>query len=254
MPAHVAPSIEVFSDFDGTISMEDTGCIIIDTGFGTENRKAMDLQILHHELTFLEAMDAWWGSVKLTHTEGMDLLRSVPIDPGFVSFYNYAIKHNVPFSVVSCGLDFIIQEYLGWFLGDKAAAEVTILANYGKVTEDKKWLVKYRDDSPHSHDKSVCIKESKQAFLNKSDKIHGQEHIIVFCGDGISDLSAAREADILFARRGRNLETYCRTHKIPFTAFDTFDQVTATIQGLTDGSLTMAEVNRRQQLECENEN
>lgn len=52
----------------------------------------------------------------------------------------------------------------------------------------------------------------------------------------------------------RNLETYCRTHKIPFTAFDTFDQVTATIQGLTDGSLTMAEVNRRQQLECEIEN
>ncbi|KAG0082155.1 hypothetical protein BGZ93_002070 [Podila epicladia] len=254
MPAHVAPSIEVFSDFDGTISMEDTGCIIIDTGFGTENRQAMDLQILHHELTFLEAMDVWWGSVKLTHTEGMDLLRSVPIDPGFVSFYNYAIKHNVPFSVVSCGLDFIIQEYLGWFLGDEAAAKVTILANYGKVTEDKKWLVKYRDDSPHSHDKSVCIKESKLAFLNKNDKIPGQDHIIVFCGDGISDLSAAREADILFARRGRNLEKYCRTHKIPFTAFDTFDQVTATIQGLTDGSLTMAEVNRRQQLECENEN
>lgn len=148
-------------------------------------------------------MDVWWGSVKLTHTEGMDLLRDVPIDPGFVSFYKYAQSHNVPFSVVSCGLDFIIQEYLGWFLGDEAAAKIPILANYGKVTEDKKWLVKYRDDSPHSHDKSVCIKESKKAFLNQSDKISGQEHVIVFCGDGISDLSAAREADILFARRGR---------------------------------------------------
>ncbi|KAF9380492.1 hypothetical protein CPC16_010297 [Podila verticillata] len=250
MPTHVTPFIEVFSDFDGTISLEDTGCILIDSGFGTENRQAMDMQILRHELSFLEAMNVWWGAVSLTFAEGMDLLRPVPIDPGFIAFYNYSQKHNVPFVVVSCGLDIIIQEYLAWYLGEEAA-NVTILANYGKV-ENKKWLVSYRDDSPHSHDKSVCIQESKKAFLNKGEKAAGQEHIIVFCGDGISDLSAAREADILFARRGRNLEKYCRTHKIPFTAFDTFDQVTATIQGLTDGSLTMVEVNRRQQLECEN--
>lgn len=148
-----------------------------------------------------EAMNVWWGAVSLTFAEGMDLLRPVEIDPGFIAFYNYAQKHNVPFVVVSCGLDIIIKEYLAWYLGEEAA-NVTILANYGKV-ENKKWLVSYRDDSPHSHDKSVCIKESKKAFLSKSDDIPGQEHIIVFCGDGISDLSAAREADILFARRGR---------------------------------------------------
>jgi len=47
------PRIEVFSDFDGTISLEDTGCILIDTGVGTEKRKAMDVLILNHELTFL---------------------------------------------------------------------------------------------------------------------------------------------------------------------------------------------------------
>jgi len=53
MPTHVTPFIEVFSDFDGTISLEDTGCILIDSGFGTENRQAMDMQILRHELSFL---------------------------------------------------------------------------------------------------------------------------------------------------------------------------------------------------------
>ena len=47
------PRIEVFSDFDGTISIEDTGCILIDSGIGEEKRKEMDVLILNHELTFL---------------------------------------------------------------------------------------------------------------------------------------------------------------------------------------------------------
>ena len=32
---------------------------------------------------------------------------------------------------------------------------------------------------------------------------------IVFIGDGVSDLSAAIEADIVFAKKGKDLETWC---------------------------------------------
>lgn len=46
MPTHVAPFIEVFSDFDGTIALKDTGCILIDAGFGADNRKAVDDKII----------------------------------------------------------------------------------------------------------------------------------------------------------------------------------------------------------------
>ncbi|KAF9352121.1 hypothetical protein BGX26_010011 [Mortierella sp. AD094] len=257
------PHIEVFSDFDGTISMEDTGCVLIDTGIGIDKRKEMDKQIMDHELTFLKAMDIWWGSVSLTFEEGLELLRPIEIDSGFIRFYEYVKSHKIPFSVVSCGLDVIIQSYMSWFLGEEEAKKLIIRANYGKI-EGRKWNVTYWDDSPHSHDKSVCIKESKEQFKKEiferqkekeqseeSAEEREQEHIIVFCGDGISDLSAAREADVLFARNGKNLERYCRTHKIPFTPFDNFDEVREMIQGLKDGSLTMAEVNRRQKEECE---
>ncbi|KAG0221587.1 HAD-like domain-containing protein [Mortierella sp. GBAus27b] len=257
------PRIEVFSDFDGTISMEDTGCVLIDTGVGEAKRKEMDVKILNHEMTFLEAMDIWWGGVDLSLEEGLDMLRPVHLDPGFLQFYAYIQSHQIPFSIVSCGLDILIENYMGWHLGEEEASKLTILANYGRV-EDRRWLVRYRDDSPHSHDKSVCIQESKEQFkkemveqqrlreqAGETQKEALQEHIIVFCGDGISDLSAAREADVLFARKGRNLEVYCRKHKIPFTAFESFEQVRSLIAGLQDGSLTMAEVHRRQQEECE---
>lgn len=49
----MSPRIQVFSDFDGTISLEDTGCVLIDSGMGTANRKEMYKKILNHEMTFL---------------------------------------------------------------------------------------------------------------------------------------------------------------------------------------------------------
>lgn len=44
----------------------------------------------------------------------------------------------------------------------------------------------------------------------------------MFIGDGVSDLPAAREADVLFARKGLRLEEYCVENKIPYIGFDTF--------------------------------
>lgn len=49
--------------------------------------------------------------------------------------------------------------------------------------------------------------------------------LIVFIGDGVSDLPAAREADVLFARRGLRLEEYCIENNIAYTPFDTFADI-----------------------------
>ncbi|KAF9969131.1 hypothetical protein BGZ73_008646 [Actinomortierella ambigua] len=257
------PSVQVFSDFDGTICLKDTGCILIDSGMGYENRKALDAKVLSHEMTFLEAMHLFWDSVELTFEEGLDLVRDAELDPGFVGFHRYVGEQQIPFAVVSCGLDILIQEYMAWHLGHDQAKQLNILANYGQV-HNKKWLVTYRDDSPHAHDKSRCIRAARTAFEEEQQKkkhrcqqkqctkVHSQDHqVIVFCGDGISDLSAAREADVLFARRGRDLEKYCRTHKLPFLPFDTFEEVHAVVQGLHEGTLAFDEIQKRQQAECE---
>jgi len=148
-------------------------------------------------------MDQWWGHVNLTYTEGLELLKPVQLDPAFKKVYAYLDSQQIPFTILSCGLDIVIRDYLGWTLGEKEAAHIKILANYCKV-DDRKWIVTYRDESPHSHDKAVAIQEARAEF--KKEALESQkmdDHIVIFCGDGISDLSAAREADVLFARRGR---------------------------------------------------
>jgi hypothetical protein len=57
--------------------------------------------------------------------------------------------------------------------------------------------------------------------------------LIVFIGDGVSDLAAAREADVLFARRGLRLEEYCQEHKIAYTPFDTFTDIKREIENIS---------------------
>lgn len=42
---------------------------------------------------------------------------------------------------------------------------------------------------------------------------------MLYAGDGVSDLSAARESNLLFAKEGQDLVTYCEREGIPFTTF-----------------------------------
>jgi hypothetical protein len=63
------------------------------------------------------------------------------------------------------------------------------------------------------HDKSKAIKP--YAALPADHR-----PILVYCGDGVSDISAARETDLLFAKKGRDLVTHCLQENVPFYPFD----------------------------------
>lgn len=62
-----------------------------------------------------------------------------------------------------------------------------------------------------------------------------KDTIFIFCGDGVSDISAARHADVLFARKGRDLEIYCQRENIPFIPFDTFEEIEQVTRNLVEG-------------------
>jgi len=52
-----------------------------------------------------------------------------------------------------------------------------------------------------------------------------------YAGDGVSDLSAARETDLLFAKKGMDLVSYCVRENIPFTTFENWSTIA---QGVED--------------------
>lgn len=104
------------------------------------------------------------------------------------------------------------------------ASHIDIVANDAAISADgSSWKPIWRHDTELGHDKALSVQEARaSASLDvPSDTIP----LIVFIGDGVSDLPAAREADVLFARRGLRLEEYCIENSISHIAFDTFADI-----------------------------
>ncbi|ORY49848.1 HAD-like protein [Rhizoclosmatium globosum] len=199
----------VYCDFDGTITTQDTGNVIIDDQIGTAERQRLDHCILDGSKTFPEANNEMWAGVKFkTFQEAVDVCKknNVSHDPGFNRFYAILQKHNITLQVVSAGLKPIVEVYLTDY------PNVQVFANNAKIT-DGNWTIQYVDDSPFGHDKGAPIRKLKEQY--KAQGLSDAERpTILFIGDGVSDMSAARDADFVFAKKGKDLETYCKREGI----------------------------------------
>lgn len=82
--------------------------------------------------------------------------------------------------------------------------------------------------------------------------------MLFYAGDGVSDLSAAKETDLLFAKSGRgtfgfvlclaahadqasDLVSYCERENVPFTTFQDFTEILATVKDIVAGKTTVKE-------------
>lgn len=62
-----------------------------------------------------------------------------------------------------------------------------------------------------------------------------------YAGDGVSDLSAARETDLLFAKKGHDLIRYCVKENVPFTVFEDWSTILEKVKDIVEGKTTVHE-------------
>ncbi|KAI8808695.1 HAD-like domain-containing protein [Cladochytrium replicatum] len=212
--------ILLFSDFDGTITDRDTGIILIDHCMGALRRRELDLQILNGESSFREAVQTMWNSVNLDWERAVDLLKDVKIDPFFGATVDFCDKNGIPVTVLSSGLVPLVSLYLDAY---KERDSLKIVANDVKI-HPSHWEILYiHDGNPHGHDKGLSIEMVVQQFMQNRNC---EKPLVVFVGDGVSDLSAARHADLVFAKRGRDLEEWCKREGLPnVVVWDSFDTI-----------------------------
>lgn len=129
------------------------------------------------------------------------------------------------------------------FLGAEHAKEIEIVSN-DVILDGNKWDIQWHDESVYGNDKSkgekqkrlhLCTHPPISQVLEKARQQAPEDTIFVFCGDGISDISAAKHADLLFARKGRDLETHCDRNGIPYVAFDSFQDILVVVDRLASG-------------------
>ena len=129
---------------------------------------------------------------------------NITLDPYFKDFYAWAKENGVPVVIVSSGMLPVIKALLEHLLGP-AANEIDIIANDtidrpGKSREEADgWTIQFRDESGFGHDKSRSLRPYAEHFNNRPNEVRPT---LLYAGDGVSDLSAARETDLLFAKKG----------------------------------------------------
>lgn len=136
------------------------------------------------------------------------LVNAMELDPHFTEFYHWTKSVGIPIVVLSSGMVPIIRALFTHCLGFEPDPEhLHIVANdvtprEGKTEADINtaggWTIKYHDESGFGHDKSREIKPYAELPANVRP-------ILLYAGDGVSDLSAARETDLLFAKKGHGM-------------------------------------------------
>lgn len=195
------PKFIFFTDFDGTITTADSNDYMIDNlGCGAAQREADNGEVLAGRAHFRDMFYDMLDSVQTPFDECLRLLlANIKLDPGFKDFYNWAQAHNVPIVILSGGMEPVIRALLDKMLGPGwdmqiVSNDVAPSAEGRSINEPGGWKIVFHDDSIHGHDKSLEIR--KYSSLPSRP-------VMFYAGDGVSDLSAAKETDLLFAKEGK---------------------------------------------------
>jgi 2,3-diketo-5-methylthio-1-phosphopentane phosphatase len=148
-----SPKYIFFTDFDGTITSQDSNDYMTDNlGFGAEKRKGLGADVLHGRRTFRDIFREELDSVKTPYDQCIKtLLENITLDPGFKEFFLWSRQNNIPIVVLSGGMRPIIRALLVHLLGEDAN-EMQIVCNEvaprdGKdINEEGGWQISYHDD------------------------------------------------------------------------------------------------------------
>jgi len=236
------PKYIFFTDFDGTITQQDSNDFMTDNlGYGEKLRKQGNQDVLDEKITFRDSFREMLDSVKTPFDQCiMILCENIKLDPYFKEFFDYARQNNIPIVVLSGGMTPIVRGLLVNLLGEDAH-EMQIVSNDvaprdGKsINEEGGWQIAYHDDTGFGHDKSLEIRPYAKLPANNRP-------VMFYAGDGVSDFSAAKETDLLFAKKGRDLITYCIRGGMPFTTFEDWSSILATLKDIVEGKTTVREV------------
>lgn len=241
-PIHKDKKFVVLSDWDGTITTRDSNDYMTDElGFGREKRRVLNLATLTGEATFRDAFREMLESVVANgHTFDEckeELKKNIELDPGFKEFYQYCHATDIPVVIISSGMAPLIRAVLSNLIGEEDSSKIEIVSNEVIVHPDGKWEIQYRHPSSgFGHDKSQAILPYRAL---------PDPPTIFFFGDGVSDMSAARHADVLFVKQkgdGENdLAAYCTREGIPHILFEDFGRALNVVKSVVEGKITVKE-------------
>ncbi len=173
-------------DFDDTIIRNNLS-ILLRENFARGSWQKIESDYLHGYLTVEQSNKLQFALIKEPKESLQEFVRQhIEIRPGFVEFVRYCQESAIPFVIVSSGLDFYIESVL------TQIGMPDLELHCGQALFGKNGIaVSYTD--PEGNIVNEGFKNKYLTWLKKRGKN------IIYIGDGLSDLEAARQADHVFA-------------------------------------------------------
>jgi 2-hydroxy-3-keto-5-methylthiopentenyl-1-phosphate phosphatase len=194
-------------DFDGTIIRNNLGVMIREKYVSSDWQK-IDSDYLHGHLTVEQSNKLQFALIKESKESMQAFVRQhIDLRPGFVEFVRFCQESAITFVIVSSGLDFYIEPVL------VEIGMPDLELHCGRTSFSRGVIdVVYYD--PVGNIVSEGFKKEYLTWL----KDRGMN--IIYLGDGLSDLEAARQADHVFATG--HLLDLLDMHSIKRSAFSNF--------------------------------
>jgi len=200
-------NLQIFVDFDGTISINDVTDEIFKI-FGDHQK--FITAFLNKEITIF---DYWREFVRILPNNLdeylMEFYKEQPIDPYFKEFVNYCNNLNIPITIVTDNFDFLIKKYFEF----NQMEELHFFSNTLLIENDK-FVPEFTYANEGCGGFSAVCKRNI-VLENTTD-----DQICIYIGDGFSDYAAAEVSDIIFAKS--TLAKFCAENRLPHHNWKTF--------------------------------
>lgn len=207
--------ILVQSDFDGTITEEDTSFFLLDTFAGKDWRRLLR-EYKEHRLSVVDLNTRAFGMVKADKDTVLESLNSrTKVRDGFGELVEYCLKRDVRLVIVSNGLDFYIRATLKG-LGLEHIEVYAAQANFRAEGIDVRYV---------GPDGAILKDGFKEAYIKSFLE---QGYRIVYVGNGDSDVAPAEYADHVFATG--ELLAYCREKQLNCRPLGSFLDVVSVLE------------------------
>lgn len=206
--------IALVSDFDGTISGDDFFFYVTAKYLDKEALEPWD-DYLSGKKQHFEALKEIFAKIKVDEDELDDFIEQIEVDVKFFDTATLCNRLNIPIYICSAGCDYYIRLLLGEKLDEYG---VTLITNPSFYSKKLGLQITRPQRDEYYYDQMTGVDKSKVVLRLKSEG-----YFVVYCGDGIPDVGAARVADVVFARK--TLEQICIKEKIAYKLLTDFTVV-----------------------------
>jgi 2,3-diketo-5-methylthio-1-phosphopentane phosphatase len=200
-------SSSVFLDFDGTITVEDTGVHLLQR-LGADGWREIDELYAAGAIGSRECLEREWALLPKDEASLRPVVAEVGLDPGVEELLSCLREGGAEVVVVSDGFGFYAEEVCNRL----GVPLVTNAVDWSRGALEFPNLDRCCPCSSCGTCKQAPIKEARR-----------RGRTAIFVGDGVSDRKAALLADVLFAKGA--LAEWCELTGVDHTPFESLSEV-----------------------------